>query len=363
MNDNTLRIAVYVVVVVIAILATLTIRRSKVQTTQHSRGKVQTARQTTLAACRFRHQEIQGKEAYRRSCNGCFKTVSKRDEADLGNLREDPPPLFEDIVSQSYQPGDEFSRLYAPQGYLFGLDRPGESHTHSLREFMQYPALHRERFLAALLAEISAPVSLKEEDYDKEGTRIYLSNPEATYRAHRPRSLGTLGVKRMDCYVTPALGVSDEDRETYKLHKLTIVHYVFATAADIAVRNSLHKGAEAAKKSARDHLRKRYREVFSEHVGLANSLMSDEVSEIIDADRALQDLKAFGSAVLGLEKAEWLPDLSSVWSGTLRQLLGYAKECESKTQVSLLIGMLPSWHQSQKRLVQTVMLIAPSVDK
>ena len=314
----------------------------------------------TLVVCRFCHQQVRGRAAYRRSCDTCFTAVSKRDEDTMTTLREDPPPLFEDLVSQAFQPGHAFVRVDAPLVQAFGPDRPSESHTHSLREFMQYPTLHRERFLTAVLAEISAPATLLEESLDAGGFRIRLANPDSTYRAHRPRSLGAPGVRRMDCYVVPAAAVSDDDpNESGDSYVLTIVNYVFATVSDVAVLSSAHKSAVEAKQAACQYLHKRYREVPPAHTYLASTLLADSALDSFDADKPLQDLKSIGAVVVGPQKATWLPELSSVWDGTLHQLLGYVDECESRTQVLLLIGMLPDWQLSRKRLIKTVMALSP----
>lgn len=362
MNGNTILIAACVVLVVVVVLATTIIRRVRIR--RMSKSSDLFVEYSTLVACRFCHQQLSPRQAHRRSCDECFETVSKRDEADVGDIKEDPPPLFEDLESLSYKPGTAFLRLNKPPSILFGSRRPGESHTHSIKEFMRYPRLHRERLVAALLAEISTPASLGEEDCGKGITRMYLSNAEATYRAHRPRSLGLPGIGRMDCYIKfePHSAFVDDEEIQVKSHKLMIIHYVFATPEDVSVHYSSHDSMEEAKKSARDHIGRRYREVPSEHIDLAYSFLRDADDVLSDTARALQDLKALASVVLGPEKAEWFPEITSMWDITLRQLIEHSKECDSKTQVSLLINMLPSWKQSHKLLIQTVKLLDQDPD-
>jgi hypothetical protein len=237
----------------------------------------------------------------------------------------------------------------------FGPDRPGESHTTSLRNLMQYPALHRERFIAAAFAELSAPVELLEELLDGDVTRILIANPINTYRAHRPRSLGMAGIGRMGCYIT----ASTAPHSTNTLYELAVANFIFATAADVEVHSSTHSSIDEAKRAASQYLRKRYREIPQEHLGIAASLLDGTLTEAVSLETAQRDLQRIGAVLVGTQKAAWLPELAAAWDGTLHKLISYVAECESKTQVLLLIGMLPDWSLSHKRLVQTVRALAP----
>jgi hypothetical protein len=305
--------------------------------------------------CRFCRQEISSHDYHYRSCRGCRASLQAREESALTSLREAAPPLFEDIYSKPCRADGFFVRMFDPPEYRFGNNKPGETHTTSLREFMQYPTLHRERFIAALFSELSSPAELLEETIPGDVTRIVLANPQRTYRAHRPRSLGMDGVGRMDCYIT----TETSKRSKGAIYKVTVVHFVFARADDVPAYKSTHTSIDDAKREARQYLRKRYREIPSEHLGIVSDLLDDTPTDTVSLETAVGDLQRAGAALVGTSKARWLAELAVNWDGNLHKLIGYVRELESKKQVLLMINMMPAWGLSHRMLVQAVKGLEP----
>lgn len=305
--------------------------------------------------CRFCHQELESHEAYKRACGKCRASLRAKDENALSSLREAAPPLFEDTASAPYRPDSRFIRMFTPPEHGFGDDKPGETHTTSFREFMQYPTLHRERFIAALFSDLSSPAELSEETLSEDVVRITLANPERSYRAHRPRSLGMGGVGRMDCYITAEAG----KRSKNTVYKVRVVHFVFARADDLRIHKSSHTSIEDAKSEARKYLRRRYREVPLEHMGVAASLLDDSPEDTVSIEDAVSDLQRAGAAIVGPHKAMWLAEVAIDWDGSFHKLVGYVKDCESKKQVLLMLSMMPSWGLSQRKLVEAVKSLEP----
>ena len=326
-------------------------------------GRVLGLETMTVGECRYCRQPVELHDAYLRSCKSCRVAVLARDEHVLSTIREDAPVLFEDTVTQPYVPGQSFSRDISMAKLFFGSDRPGESHTNNLRDFMQYPSLHRERFLNAAFAELSEPAALVEEALGGGVTRLLLARPEMTYRSHRPRSLGSPGVSRLDCYIAPNAAGPAQRRKAVPLgYVLTIANYVFISSDDVAFYLTDHESEAAARHAAVKYLSKRYREIRPEHVALATELLAGDTATVISDEQAVADLLRLGVAGVGEEKAVWLPDLVEAWDGTTAKLLGHVRACATQQQVQLLIGMLPGWKLSYKDLVKAVQTCSPALD-
>lgn len=327
-------------------------------------GRVRGLATPAVGECRYCRQPVAlHNDVYLRSCESCRAVVLARDAGVLSTIREDAPVLFEDTVSPPYVPGQPFSRDTSLAKLFFGSDRPGESHTNSLRDFMQYPSLHRERFLNVALAELSEPATLVEEALSGGVTRLLLARPEMTYRSHRPRSLGRPGVSRLDCHVAPnAAGPAQRGKAAPLSYVLTVANYVFISSDDVDLYLTAHESEAEAKQAAVKYLSKRYREIRPEHAALATELLAGDTTTVISDEQAVADLLRFGVAVVGEEKAGWLPDLAEVWDGTTAKLLVHVRACATQQQVQLLIGMLPGWKLSYKELLKAVQAYSPALD-
>ena len=305
---------------------------------------------------------------YRQRCAKCRMANIESDESSRSLRRDERPPLYEDLSSAPYEPGKQFVRDRSVLGLEYGAlspFSPSPNNTESIRDMIEQPTLHRDRFLDLVSWFISEPATLIEESLDDGVTRIRLAAPERAYRRGRVRSIGKPGVARLDCYIEPFhLAVPFLGDTEMQDCTLTVVHYALATRRDEAVYATPHESLEEAREAARRYLNERYREVRLEALQFALDLIAGEWGEDVSSERAEREFHKLNVLAVGETKAEWVAEFinGDDSSMTLASLHNSARVCDSREQFALLMLMRPDWRLDLGDLFELVKTLAP-VDK
>jgi hypothetical protein len=308
---------------------------------------------------------------FKQKCATCRVANIEDDESSRSLRRDERLPLYEDLSSAPYEPGKQFVRDRSVLGLFYGDLAPLRSspnNTESIRDMIEQPTLHRDRFLDLMSWFISEPATLVEESLDGGVTRIRLAVPERAYRKGRLRSLGKPGVARLDCYIEPFPFPAPSPPSTpfhseteSRNYTLTVVHYSLATRRDEAVYTTPHESLEEATQAARRYLNERYREISPEAVQFAFDITAGEWGEDVSSEQAESEFHKLNVLAVGETKAEWVGEFINGADGSMMLALLYnsARVCDSREQLALLMLMRPDWRLDLGDLFELVKTLVP----